>query len=131
MRGIAFLLICLMIGAALPPLAEGRGVSKLSIALFALGIASKFGSAYAAKLANESYDAYLHTAVQSEMQKKLDEYRLRRDVSRGLSAASIGFTAIGAICSFYKALSPPPERPVSIHIRRRGDEVALSLKVRF
>lgn len=131
MRKIAFALVCLIIGAALLPPAEGRGISKLSITLFALGIASKFGSAYAAKLANESYDAYLHTAIQSEMREKLDEYRLRRDISWGLSGASIGFTAIGVIYSLYRALSPPPERSASAILRRRGEEVALSLEIRF
>ncbi|HID56282.1 TPA: hypothetical protein EYP37_07120 [Candidatus Poribacteria bacterium] len=107
--------------------AEGAGISKLVITTFTLGVTMRFGSAYMYKMANESYDQYLHTALQAEMKSHLDDYRVRHRVGVILSASSTGFIALSAIYSLYLALRPPEESPVSLKLEHRDRETRLYL----
>ncbi|MCD6508372.1 hypothetical protein J7M22_17370 [Candidatus Poribacteria bacterium] len=107
--------------------AEGAEVSKFVITTFTLGVAMRFGSVYMYKMANESYDRYLHTVLQAEMKSHLDDYKVRHQVGMILSGSSTGFIALSAIYSLYLALRPPEERPVSLKLEHRGRETRLCL----
>lgn len=127
MRKIVFLITAMML---IPPMgmrAEGVGISKLVITTFTLGVAMRFGSVYMYKMANESYDQYLHTALQAEMRSRLDDYRMRHRVGVILSGSSTGFIALSAIYSLYLALRPPEENAVSLKLEHRDRETRLYL----
>lgn len=85
------------------------GVSKFAATSVAIGIVARFGSVYLSKMANESYDQYLHTAVQADMRSHLDKYRSRNRIARSLSASSLVFIAAGTLYSIYTGLSDEPE----------------------
>jgi hypothetical protein len=127
MRGLAFIIVSLMILLPMGGRAEGAGVSKFAITTFTLGVAMKFGSAYMDKMANQSYDEYLHTAVQAEMESHLNEYRGRHWAAIALSGASVGFIALSAVYSLYNALRPPEESPVSLRLENNGREMRMYL----
>lgn len=107
--------------------AEGAEVSKLVMTTFTLGVAMRFGSVYMYKMANESYDQYLHTALQAEMKSHLDDYKVRHRVGMILSGSSTGFIALSAIYSLYLALRPPEESSVSLKLEHGDQEIRLYL----
>jgi hypothetical protein len=78
--------------------------------LFISGLGSSFASVIIQGQANETYDEYLHTAIQSDMKNLLDDYEEKHQQSIIASRAGAGLV-IGAILLSLvdAAYIPPPE----------------------
>ena len=64
--------------------------------MFFSGLGSSAAGVVIKGQASESYDAYLHTAVQADMEKHIDDYEQKRQQSIIASRAGVGLV-IGAI----------------------------------
>ena len=64
----------------------------------------KFGGAIVGKGANETYDDYLLTAVQSDIATLRDDYDSKRTLSDGLSGAGDACLVIGALLTVYSVI---------------------------
>lgn len=76
----------------------------LTIGLFTSGVALKFGSVFVANSAQDSYDQYLSTGIQSEIAKHRDDYQTKRNLSVGMSRTGIGFVGFAVLISIFDQL---------------------------
>jgi hypothetical protein len=66
------------------------------------GVGLKFASVYMENKANEAYDQYLHTAVQTDMRKYTDDYDSKHLQSMITSRLGIGFVGLAVFMSLYE-----------------------------
>jgi hypothetical protein len=80
--------------------------------LFASGLGSSTAGAIIQGQANETYDMYLHTAVQADMDKHIDDYNRKHQQSVIASRTGIGLVVGAILLSLLDAAYiPPPETP--------------------
>ena len=78
--------------------------------LFFSGLGSSFAGAITHGQANELYDEYMHSAVQSEMDKSIDKYDQKHQQSIIASRVGVGLTISAILISFIDASHiPQPE----------------------
>jgi hypothetical protein len=78
--------------------------------MFFSGLGSSAAGAIMQGQATETYDQYLHTAVQSDMGKLIDDYELKRQQSMIASRTGIGLVIGAILLSFIDAAYiPSPE----------------------
>ncbi len=76
----------------------------LTIGLFTSGVALKFGSIFVASSAQDTYDKYLSTGIQSDLAKHRDDYEAQRSLSIGMSRTGIGFVGLAVLISVFDQL---------------------------
>jgi|GEM_PF-1160205 len=107
---IGFLSLVLLTTTGFQP-AYAMDKSRASIwLLFFSGLGSSAAGAIMQCQANETYDKYMHTAIQSDMEKLIDDYERKHQQSIIASRAGLGLV-IGAILLSLvdAAYIPPPE----------------------
>ena len=108
----------------------------LTIGLFASGVALKFGSALVASSAQDTYDQYLATGIQSDLVTHRDDYKTKRDLSIVMSRTGIAFVGLAALISVFDQLDVISDsRSVQLSLKpnynpRTGD-AALTLQRKF
>jgi hypothetical protein len=75
--------------------------------MFLSGLGSSFAGAVIQSQANETYDQYLHTAVQAEMDKHIDEYDQQNRNSIIASRTGVGLVIGAVILSLIDASNIP------------------------
>ena len=75
-----------------------------TIGLFASGVVLKFGSAFVASSAQDTYDQYLSTGIQSDLAKYRNDYKAQRNLSIGMSRTGMGFVGLAVLISFFDQL---------------------------
>ena len=107
---VTLLLFVLLTTTGLQP-AYAIDKSRASVwLLFFTGLGSSVAGAIMQGQANETYDKYMHTAVQADMEKIIDDYEQKHQQSIIASRAGLGLV-IGAILLSLvdAAYIPPPE----------------------
>ncbi|MBM3212624.1 hypothetical protein FJZ33_10415 [Candidatus Poribacteria bacterium] len=115
--------------------------------LFFSGLGSSAASVVLQSQANQTYDKYLHTASQAEMEKFIEDYEKKHKQSIIASRAGIGIVIGSILISFIDAAHIPPSEeqttqsifgsiPGSFHkqrvnIKARDDEITMVLSQRF
>jgi hypothetical protein len=115
--------------------------------LFFSGLGSSFAGAITHGQANELYDEYMHSAVQSGMDKSLDKYDQKHKQSIIASRVGIGLTFSAVLISLIDASHiPQPEiqktsdafgsRPANkdsqfTHANLQGSDISFSVDQRF
>ena len=80
--------------------------------LFTSGLGSSTAGAIIQGQANETYDMYLHTAVQEDMDKHIDDYNRKHQQSVIASRTGVGLVVGAILLSLLDAAYiPPPETP--------------------
>jgi len=80
--------------------------------LFTSGLGSSTAGAIIQGQANETYDMYLHTAVQADMDKHIDDYDRKHQQSVIASRTGVGLVVGAILLSLLDAAYiPPPEAP--------------------
>ena len=111
----------------------------LTIGLFTSGVALKFGSVFVANSAQDTYDQYLSTGIQRDLAKHRDDYKIKRNLSLGLSRTGIGFVGLAVLISVFDQLDVISKSSVSRSVRlslkpsynpRTGD-AALTVQRKF
>jgi len=98
--------------------------------LFFSGLGSSAAGAVIQGQANETYDKYMHTAVQADMEKLTDDYNRKRQQSIMASRAGVGLVVGAILLSLVDAAYiPPPEvqKTPSLfgsELRIFGDQIA-------
>ena len=135
------ILIC-CVATLMATVAPAEAVDRsrvLTIGLFTSGIALKFGSVFVATSAQDTYDQYLSTGIQSDITKYRDDYKSKRNLSIGMSRTGIGFVGLAVLISVFDQLDVISEssafRPVQLTFKpsynsRTGD-AALILQRKF
>jgi glycerol uptake facilitator-like aquaporin len=77
--------------------------------LFFSGLGSSAAGAIIQGQANETYDRYLHTAVQTDMEKLIDDYDRKHQQSIIASRAGLGLVVGAILLSLVDAAYIPPE----------------------
>ena len=85
--------------ATVSPVQSADQSRVLTIGLFASGVALKFGSVFVANSAQDTYDQYLSTGIQSDLAKHRDDYESQRNLSIGMSRTGIGFVGLAVLIS--------------------------------
>ena len=75
-----------------------------TIGLFVTGMGMKFGSVFVEKSAQDSYDQYLNTAIQTDITKYRDSYTAKHNASTIMSRVGIGLVGIAALVSVFDQL---------------------------
>ena len=120
---------------AVPPTQADRS-RVLTIGLFASGIALKFGSVFVANSAQDTYDQYLSTGIQSDLATHRDDYTTKRDLSVAMSRTGIAFVGLAVLVSVFDQLDVISDsRSVQLSLKpnynpRTGD-AALTLQRKF
>ncbi len=110
--------------------------------LFCSGLGSSVAGTILQSQANETYDMYLHTAVQANMDKHIDDYDRKHQQSVIASRAGIGLVISAILLSLVDAahITPPEaqETPVLfgwddqiINTHTRNGEILLTIGSRF
>ena len=111
----------------------------LTIGLFTSGVVLKFGSILVANSAQDTYDQYLSTGIQSDLATHRNDYTTKRNLSIGMSRTGIGFVGFAVLISVLDQLDVISESSVARSVRlslhpsynpRRGD-AALTLQRKF
>ena len=98
--GLGILICCVAILIAIVSPVQSADQSRvLTIGLFASGVALKFGSVFVANAAQDTYDQYLSTGIQSDLAKHRDDYESQRNLSIGMSRTGIGFVGLAVLIS--------------------------------
>ncbi len=98
--GLGILICCVVILIATVSPARAADQSRvLTIGLFASGVVLKFGSVFVANAAQDTYDQYLSTGIQSDLAKHRDDYESQRNLSIGMSRTGIGFVGLAVLIS--------------------------------
>ena len=135
--GLRVGIICVMfvmITVSPTPAADRSRV--LTIGLFASGVALKFGSVFVANSAQDTYDQYLSTGIQSDLATHRDDYTTKRDLSVVMSRTGIAFVGLAALVSVFDQLDVISDsRSVQLSLKpnynpRTGD-AALTLQRKF
>ena len=138
--GLQAIICCavLVMGTAFPARAADRS-RVLTIGLFASGVALKFGSIFVANSAQDTYDEYLSTGIQTDLTTHRDDYKTQRDVSLGMSRTGVGFVGLAILISVFDQLDVISQssaaRSVQLSVApsynpRTGD-AALTLRRKF
>ncbi len=98
--GICCIIIVMI---AVPPTQADRS-RVLTIGLFTSGVALKFGSVFVANSAQDTYDEYLATGIQSDLAQHRDDYKTNRDVSLAMSRIGIAFVGLAVLVSVFDQL---------------------------
>ena len=120
---------------AVPPTQADRS-RVLTIGLFASGVALKFGSVFVANSAQDTYDQYLSTGIQSNLATHRDDYTTKRDLSVAMSPTGIAFVGLAVLVSVFDQLDVISDsRSVQLSLKpnynpRTGD-AALTLQRKF
>ena len=120
---------------AVPPTQADRS-RVLTIGLFASGVALKFGSVFVANSAQDTYDQYLSTGIQSDLATHRDDYTTKRDLSVAMSRTGIAFVGLAVLVSVFDQLDVISDsRSVQLSLKtnynpRTGD-AALTLQRKF
>ena len=77
-------------------------VNKLPTLMFVSGIGLSVGSFYLNKSAQDSYDNYLRTALQSEIKKYRQDYRQLQTASVVMARTGLGIAGLSLIISIWK-----------------------------
>jgi hypothetical protein len=77
----------------------------LTIALFASGMGLKFGSVFVEKSAQDSYNQYLSSAIQTDIATHRDDYTSKHDLSVGMSRVGTGLVGLAALISIFDGLN--------------------------
>lgn len=94
----------LSLTAASSPLQAADRSRVLTIALFVSGMGFKFGSVFVENSAQDSYDQYLHTAIQADIARHRDDYTGKHDFSVAMSRIGIGFVGLATLISIFDEL---------------------------
>ena len=97
--GLQILICCVTILMATVSPARADRTRVLTIGLFTSGVALKFGSIFVANSAQDTYDQYLSTGIQSDITKHRDDYRSMSGLSVGMSRTGIGFVGLAVFIS--------------------------------
>ena len=140
-KKIAILLVvcCLLTCIAAIPSAQADGSRVLTIALLASGMGLKFGSTFIEKSAQDSYDQYLHTAIQIDIDKRRDDYTSKHNQSMIMSRTGIGFVGLAMLISLFdeldliskSSLPQPHALRLTPHYNPRTHETAFLLQRQF
>ena len=134
--GSRILICCVVIIIATVPPAQADRSRVLTIGLFASGVALKFGSAFVASSAQDTYDQYLATGIQSDLVTHRDDYKTKRDLSSAMSRTGIAFVGLAVLISVFDQLDVVSDsRSVRLSLKpnynpRTGD-AALTLQRKF
>ena len=118
------------------PLAQADRSRVLTIGLFASGVALKFGSTFVASSAQDTYDQYLSTGIQSDLATHRDDYKTKRDLSSTMSRTGVAFVGLAVLISVFDQLNVVSDsRSVRLSLKpnynpRTGD-AALTLQRKF
>ena len=135
------ILICcvIIVIATVSPARAANRSRVFTIGLFASGVALKFGSIFVATSAQDTYDQYLSTGIQTELAKHRDDYNAKRNVSIAMSRTGIGFVGFAVLISVFDQLEVISEssayRSAQLNLKpsynpRTGD-TALTLQRKF
>ncbi len=103
--GLRFVICCVAILMATVSPAQSADRSRiLTIGLFTSGVALKFGSIFVANSAQDTYDKYLSTGIQSDITKHRDDYETQRSLTIGMSRTGIGFVGFAVLISVFDQL---------------------------
>ena len=102
--GLRILICCaVIVMATVSPVRADRS-RVLTIGLFASGVALKFGSVFVASSAQDTYDQYLSTGIQSDITMHRDNYESQRNLSIAMSRTGIGFVGVAVLISVFDQL---------------------------
>jgi len=108
--GIAVLLFFLFTAVGHQPAYAVDGTRVFIWFLFFSGVGSSTAGAIIQGQANETYDKYMHTAAQSDMQKFVKDYKQKHRQSIIASRTGMGLTISAILLSLIDASHiPPPE----------------------
>lgn len=102
--GLRVVVCCVAILMATVSPARADRSRILTIGLFTSGVALKFGSIFVANSAQDTYDKYLSTGIQSDLAKHRDDYETQRSLSIGMSRTGIGFVGFAVLISVFDQL---------------------------
>ena len=130
-------IIIVMIAVSSTPAADRSRV--LTIGLFASGVALKFGSILVANSAQDTYDQYLATGIQSDLAIHRDDYATKRNLSIGMSRTGIGFVGFAVLISVLDQVDVISESSAARSVRLslhpsynpRTSDAALTLQRKF
>jgi hypothetical protein len=107
---VGFLLLVLFTSAVSQP-AQAADKSRVFIwLLFLSGLGSSTAGAIMQGQANETYDKYMHTAFQAEMEELIEDYDQKHKQSVIASRAGMGLVVSAILLSLVDvAHTPPPE----------------------
>lgn len=135
--GLRVGIICVMfVMITVSPTRAADRSRVLTIGLFASGVALKFGSVFVANSAQDTYDQYLSTGIQSDLATHRDDYTTKRDLSVVMSRTGIAFVGLAALVSVFDQLDVISDsRSVQLSLKpnynpRTGD-AALTLQRKF
>ena len=102
-----FVIACYMLyfSIQIPASQAADGTRVLTVALFVSGMGLKFGSVIVEKSAQDSFDLYLNTAVQADIDKQRADYTNKRDSSALMSRIGMGFVGFAALISIFDNLN--------------------------
>ena len=138
--GLRIVICCAAIAMLTVSPAQSADRSRvLTIGLFASGVALKFGSVFVANSAQDTYDQYLSTGIQSDLAKHRDDYKTQRNLSIGMSHTGIGLVGLAVLISVFDQLNviseSPPSRSGQLSFNPsynpRTGEAALTLQRKF
>jgi len=92
-------LLCLLVQPA-----QAR-VGKLPPLIFISGIGLSLGSIYLNKSAQDSYDAYLQTAFQHEIQQYRQDYLKLQTSSQVMARVGLGIAGLALVISIWKQVT--------------------------
>ncbi len=135
------ILICYVV-ILMATVSSARAVDRtrvLTIGLFTSGVALKFGSVFVANSAQDTYDQYLSTGIQTDLTKHRDDYKSKRNLSLGMSRTGIGCVGLAVLISIFDQLDFISEssasRSVQLSLKPsynpRTGEAALTLQRKF
>lgn len=101
---LRILICCVVILMATVSPAQADRSRVLTIGLFASGVVLKFGSAFVAASAQDTYDQYLSTGIQSDITMHRDNYESQRNLSIAMSRTGIGFVGVAVLISVFDQL---------------------------
>ena len=135
---IAIGCITILMATASPVRAADRS-RVLTIGLFTCGVALKFGSVFVANSAQDTYDQYLSTGIQTDLATHRDDYKTKRNLSIGLSRTGIGFVGFAVLISVFDQLDVISEssayRSAQLNFKPsynpRTDDATLTLQRKF
>ena len=110
---LRIVICCVVIVMAIVSPARADRSRVLTIGLFASGIALKVGSIFVANSAQDTYDQYLSTGIQSDLAKHRDDYKTKRNLSLGMSRTGIGFVGFAVLISVFDQLDVISESTTS------------------
>ena len=138
--GLRVGIICVMFAMiAVSPTRAADRSRVLTIGLFTSGVALKFGSVFVATSAQDTYDQYLSTGIQSDLATHRDDYTTKRSLSIGMSRTGIGFVGFAVLISVLDQLDVISESSASRSVRLnlkpsynpRTGNAALTLQQKF